>query len=88
MATYDEINEVWQLVDELRDLRGTRGLTAPEINKVTITLETEQGNKVIQFVPTDAGWGPLLTRLNTNTVDKIAAIKTRLTNLSITELPE
>jgi hypothetical protein len=88
MATYAEINEVWQLVDELRDLRGTRDLTAPDINKVTISLDTAQGNKVFQFEPTDAGWGPLLSRLNTNVVDKIAAIKTRLTNLSITELPE
>jgi hypothetical protein len=88
MATYAEINEVWQLVDELRDLRGTRDLTAPEILKVTVSLETAQGSKVFQFAPTDGGWGPLLTRLNTNIVDKIAAIKTRLTNLSITELPE
>jgi hypothetical protein len=87
MATYAEINEVWQLVDELRDLRGTRDLTAPDINRITVSLDTVQGNKVIQFAPTDAGWGPLLSRLNTNTVDKIAAIKTRLTNLSITELP-
>jgi hypothetical protein len=88
MATYAELNAVWQLASELIDLRATRGLTAPEIQKVTITLETAQGTKVVSFVPADQGWGPLLSRLNTNVVDKIAAIKTLLGNFSITELPE
>jgi hypothetical protein len=88
MATYAELNAVWQLASELIDLRATRGLTAPEIQKVTITLETAQGTKVVSFVPGDQGWGPLLSRLNTNVVDKIAAIKTLLGNFSITELPE
>jgi hypothetical protein len=87
MATYAELNEVWQLANELRDLRGTRDLTAPDVSKVTITLETEQGTKVISFSPTDAGWTQLLSRLNTNVVDKIAAFKTRLAALLITELP-
>lgn len=87
MTTYAELNEVWQLARELIHLRELRDLQAGDITKLTITAETAQGTKTLEFVPTDSGWLALLSRLNTNMVDKIAAIKTRLAALSITDLP-
>lgn len=88
MTTYAEMNEAWQLVSELIDLRGTRDLQAADILKLTIHAETTQGLKVVSFVPADTGWLAMLTRVNTNIVDKIAAIKTRLAALSITSVPD
>lgn len=87
MTTYAEMNEAWQLVNELIDLRGTRDLQAADITKLTITAETAQGQKVFSFKSSDSGWNALLSRINTNIVDRIAAIKTRLAALSITEIP-
>jgi ABC-type arginine transport system ATPase subunit len=88
MATYAELNAVWQAASELIDLRGTRDLTGPDINKVTISLDTAQGIKVISFAPGDQGWAGLLSGLNTMVTNKTAALKTVLQNFSITELPE
>lgn len=90
-TSYADVDNAKQLINELRALQSTRDAQANQIIAVTVEAQVKTGNVEreyrLTFKQTDANWTAMLSGINQAITGRIAAIKTTLQGMSVTNVP-